>query len=31
VLNGMWHEFHLSDEGDAGLSLPEEDADVRLR
>ncbi|WP_374387037.1 cytochrome bd-I oxidase subunit CydX [Brevundimonas sp.] len=21
VLNGLWHEFHLFDEGDAGLSV----------
>jgi cyd operon protein YbgT len=23
VLNGLWHEFHLFDEGDAGLSEAE--------
>lgn len=23
VLNGLWHEFHLFDEGDHGLSEPE--------
>ena len=21
VLNGLWHEFHVFDEGDAGLSV----------
>ena len=32
VLNGLWHEFHLSDDGDRGLSEPETDAtDVGLR
>ena len=24
VLNGVWHEFHLFDEGDKGLSEPDE-------
>lgn len=23
VLNGVWHEFHLFDEGDLGLSEPD--------
>ncbi|RZJ31408.1 MAG: cytochrome bd-I oxidase subunit CydX [Brevundimonas sp.] len=23
VLNGLWHEFALFDEGDAGLSTPD--------
>lgn len=27
VLNGLWHEFHLFDEGDAGLSLDVKDED----
>lgn len=33
VLNGLWHEFHLFDEGDAGLHVPDalEDSDVSLR
>ena len=26
VLNGLWHEFHLFDEGDAGLSISDADA-----
>lgn len=26
VLNGVWHEFHLFDEGDQGLSEPEHEA-----
>ncbi|QYF87010.1 cytochrome bd-I oxidase subunit CydX [Brevundimonas sp. PAMC22021] len=26
VLNGVWHEFHLFDEGDPGLSIPDQDA-----
>jgi len=25
VLNGVWHEFHLFDEGDLGLSEPDRD------
>ena len=25
VLNGVWHEFHLFDEGDPGLSEPDRD------
>ena len=25
VLNGVWHEFHLFDEGDLGLSEPDGD------
>ena len=25
VLNGVWHEFHLFDEGDLGLSEPDKD------
>ncbi|NBB51938.1 cytochrome bd-I oxidase subunit CydX [Rhizobium sp. CRIBSB] len=24
VLNGLWHEFHLNDAGDAGLSADTE-------
>ena len=24
VLNGLWHEFHLFDEGDEGLSIPDQ-------
>lgn len=24
VLNGLWHEFHLNDEGDTGLSVDTE-------
>ena len=24
VLNGVWHEFHLFDEGDLGLSEPDQ-------
>ncbi|MFN3536228.1 MAG: cytochrome bd-I oxidase subunit CydX [Brevundimonas sp.] len=28
ILNGLWHEFRLFDEGDAGLSTPDpEDAE----
>ena len=33
VLNGVWHEFHLFDEGDLGLSEPDRDSaegDVKL-
>ena len=26
VLNGVWHEFRLFDEGDQGLSEPEDEA-----
>lgn len=25
VLNGIWHEFNLLDDGDHGLSEPEQD------
>ena len=28
VLNGIWHEFHLFDEGDAGLSQADPDPDA---
>ena len=28
VLNGVWHEFHLFDEGDLGLSDPDLDTAV---
>jgi len=27
VLNGVWHEFHLFDEGDLGLSESDRDSD----
>ena len=32
VLNGLWHEFHLFDEGDTGLSVPDQskEGDVPL-
>ncbi|NBB65330.1 cytochrome bd-I oxidase subunit CydX [Pseudomonas sp. ODNR1LW] len=31
VLNGLWHEFHLFDEGDKGLSVDAaEEGDVPL-
>ncbi|WP_439471382.1 cytochrome bd-I oxidase subunit CydX [Brevundimonas sp.] len=31
VLNGLWHEFHLFDEGDVGLSVDaEKEGDVPL-
>lgn len=32
VLNGLWHEFHLFDEGDTGLSTPDtsKEGDVPL-
>lgn len=26
VLNGVWHEFHLFDEGDLGLSEPDRES-----
>ena len=28
VLNGIWHEFHLFDDGDQGLSEPERDTNA---
>jgi cyd operon protein YbgT len=32
VLNGLWHEFRLFDEGDEGLSVPDasKESDVPL-
>jgi hypothetical protein len=32
VLNGVWYEFNLFDEGDAGLSVPDasKEGDVPL-
>ena len=30
VLNGVWHEFHLFDEGDLGLSEPDRESASRV-
>jgi len=30
VLNGIWHEFHLLDDGDLGLSEPDRDTNGPL-
>lgn len=30
VLNGVWHEFHLFDEGDLGLSEPDRIGDAAV-